>query len=231
MFTISPSLYSADLMSLKQVLQTLKGFEHLHLDVDDGNFVRGISFGMDIIEGVAKCTDIPLDAHLEVLNPMAYVKPLTEAGIEILCAHVETLKFPSLFLSSVHHYGKKAGLALNIKTPVSFIEPYADQLEQVILVSCETDVNGLMFCKGVLKKISDARTVLSENTKIWVDGGVNETNLKSVIDAGADGIVVGRAVFGARDPIKAYTHLLEIGRRYEKEREHDVICKRATRTD
>lgn len=219
MFTISPSLYSADLLNLRQVLLGLKGFEHLHLDVDDGNFVRGISFGMDTIEGVAKSTDIPLDAHLEVLNPMDYVKPLAEAGIELICAHVEALEFPSLFLSSVHQYGKKAGLALNIKTPAAFIEPYADQIEQVILVSCEADVDGLLFRKGVLKKIADVRSVMPENTKVWVDGGVNETNLKSVIDAGADGVVLGRAVFGADKPVEAYERLLELGRRYEKERD------------
>lgn len=223
MFTISPSLYSADLLNLRQVLKSLKGFEHLHLDLDDGNFVRGISFGMDIIEGVAKCTDIPLDAHLEVLNPMAYVKTLAEAGVEMICAHVEALEYPSLFLSSVHQYGRKAGLALNIKTPVVFLEPYADQLEQVILVSCEADVDGLPFRKGVLKKIADVRAMLSKNTKIWVDGGVNETNLKSIIDAGADGCVVGRAVFGAKDPEAAYAHLLALGRKYEKERDLNAV--------
>jgi len=218
MFTISPSIYSADLLDLRHVLQTLDGFEHLHLDVDDGNFVRGISFGMDIIDGIAEGTDIPLDAHLEVLNPMDYVKPLAEAGVEIICAHVEVLEFPGLFLSTVHQYGKKAGLALNIKTPVAYIEPYADQLEQIILVSCEADVNGLLFRKGMLKKVSDARAFFGKDVPIWVDGGVNETNLKNVIDAGADGVVLGRAVFGAEDPVAAYARLLDMGRQFEKER-------------
>lgn len=218
MFTISPSLYSADLLNLRQVLQGLTGFEHLHLDVDDGNFVRGISFGMDTIQGVAEATDIPLDAHLEVLNPMEYVEPLVCAGVEMICAHVEALDFPSLFLSKVHHYGKKAGLALNIKTPVSFLEPYVDQLEQVIIVSCEADADGLQFRPGVLKKIADARAFLRPETQIWVDGGVNEGNLKSVINAGADGVVLGRAIFGDSDPVKAYAQLLELGRKHEKER-------------
>lgn len=115
MFTISPSLYSADLLDLREVIGKLKGFEHLHLDIDDGKFVRGISFGMEVVKGVAECTEIPLDAHLEVLNPMEYVEPLCEAGVEMICAHVESLDFPSLFLGSVHQYGKKAGLALNVK--------------------------------------------------------------------------------------------------------------------
>ena len=91
MFTISPSLYSADLLDLREVIGKLKGFEHLHLDIDDGNFVRGISFGMEVVKGVAECTEIPLDAHLEVLNPMEYVEPLCEAGVEMICAHVESL--------------------------------------------------------------------------------------------------------------------------------------------
>ena len=216
MFTISPSLYSADLLNLRQVLQGLTGFEHLHLDVDDGNFVRGISFGMDTIQGVAEATDIPLDAHLEVLNPMDYVDPLVCAGVEMICAHVEALDFPSLFLSKVHRYGKRTGLALNVKTPVSFLEPYADQLDQVIIVSCEADVDGLQFRPGVLKKIADLRAFLRADTLIWVDGGVNEDNLKSVVDAGADGVVLGRAIFGDPDPVKAYARLLELGRSAEE---------------
>ena len=153
MFTISPSLYSADLLDLREVIGKLKGCEHLHLDIDDGNFVRGISFGMEVVKGVAECTEIPLDAHLEVLNPMEYVEPLCEAGVEMICAHVESLDFPSLFLGSVHQYGKKAGLALNVKTPIEFIEPYVDRIEQLILVSCEADAEGLKFQTGVLKKI------------------------------------------------------------------------------
>lgn len=223
MFTISPSIYSADLMNLWQVLTSLEGFEHLHLDVDDGNFVRGISFGMAVIDKMAACTEIPLDAHLEVLNPMAYVESLAEAGVELICAHVEALEFPSLFLSSVHRCGKKAGLALNIKTPVVFLEPYVDQLDQVILVSCEADVDGLPFRSGVLKKITEARAMLPAHAKVWVDGGVNRTNLKSVIDAGADGVVLGRAVFGAEDPAKAYAELLDLGRAYEKERDKNAV--------
>ena len=159
MFTISPSLYSADLLDLREVIGKLKGFEHLHLEIDDGNFVRGISFGMEVVKGVAECTEIPLDAHLEVLNPMEYVEPLCEAGVEMICAHVESLDFPSLFLGSVHQYGKKAGLALNVKTPIEFIEPYVDRIEQLILVSCEADAEGLKFQTGVLKKISKARKI------------------------------------------------------------------------
>ena len=223
MFTISPSLYSADLLNLRGVLAGLQGFEHLHLDIDDGNFVRGISFGMDIVEPVARATNIPLDAHLEVLNPMDYVQPLCDAGVQQIVAHVEALPYPSLFLSAVHKNGKKAGLALNIKTPVSVLEPYIDQLDCIIIVSVEADMDGLPFRSGVLKKIRDARAMLPKDITIWVDGGVNEGNLKEVIDAGADAIVQGRAVFKAEDPNEAYRRLLALGRQYEKERDGNAV--------
>lgn len=223
MFTISPSLYSADLLNLRQVLASLEGFEHLHLDIDDGNFVRGISFGMDLVEPLAKATSIPLDAHLEVLNPMDYAEPLCRAGVEQIVAHVEALPFPSLFLSTVHDHGKKAGLALNIKTPAEFLEPYLDQLDCVIVVSVEADAEGLPFRPGVLPKIRRLRQMLPENVPVWVDGGVNESNLRSVIEAGADAIVQGRAVFKAPDPNAAYARLLALGRGYEKERNSHAV--------
>lgn len=217
MFTISPSLYSADLLDLGTVVRSLQGFEHLHLDIDDGNFVRGISFGMDLVAPLSKITDIPLDAHLEVLHPMDYVAPLCQAGVRQVVAHIEALPFPSLFLSSVHQYGQKAGLALNIKTPVDCLEPYIDQLDCVIVVSVEADAEGLPFRPGVLPKIRRLRQMLPEHISIWVDGGVNEQNLHSVIQAGADAIVQGRAIFKAPDPNEAYARLLALGRSYEKE--------------
>jgi len=151
------------------------------------------------------------------------VEDMAASGVELICAHAEVLNYPSLFLGKVHQCGKRAGLALNIKTPVAFLEPYADALDQIIIVSCEADVEGLPFRPGVLKKISDARSFLRPDTQIWVDGGVNAENLKSVIDAGADCVVLGRAIFGNPDPVKAYRDLLEMGRHYQKERDaHEV---------
>lgn len=219
MFTISPSIYSADLLDLKNVLKSLKGFEHLHLDVDDGNFVSGISFGTDTIKRISEECDIPLDAHLEVLNPLNYVDELcTIPGMERICAHVEALEFPSAFLSKVKKYDVMAGLSLNIKTPVSFIEPYKDQLDYILFVSVESDSDGLPFRKGILPKVEAARKYFGDNIDIWVDGGLNETNLKSVIDAGANAVVIGRGVFGAKDVNARYSELLALGRKYEREK-------------
>ena len=154
MFTVSPSIYSADLMDLRNVLKKSKDFEHLHLDIDDGHFVRGISFGMDMVEQICQCTDVELDAHLEVNNPMDYVEALCLSKVAMISAHIETLNYPSLFFSTVHKYNKKASIALNLKTPLIYIKPYLDQIDHLLLVSVEADVEGLPFRKSVLEKIT-----------------------------------------------------------------------------
>ncbi|MCR5299936.1 MAG: ribulose-phosphate 3-epimerase [Erysipelotrichaceae bacterium] len=217
MFTVSPSIYSADLLDLRKVLKEAEGFEHIHLDIDDGNFVRGISFGTALVEQIAKATSVPLDAHLEALNPLDHVDGLAKAGVSLISAHLEVLDYPSLFLSRVHNFGKKAGIALNLKTPVSFLEPYIGQFDQLLLVSVEADEEGLPFRRGVLKKIRQARELFGPDLPVWVDGGINDGNLKEVVEAGADGVVIGRAVFQAENFREAYEHYLNAGRAYEKE--------------
>ncbi|MBR4609680.1 MAG: ribulose-phosphate 3-epimerase [Erysipelotrichaceae bacterium] len=218
MFTVSPSIYSADLMDLRNVLKKSKDFEHLHLDIDDGHFVRGISFGMDMVEQICQCTDVELDAHLEVNNPMDYVEALCLSKVAMISAHIETLNYPSLFFSTVHKYNKKASIALNLKTPLIYIKPYLDQIDHLLLVSVEADVEGLPFRKSVLEKITEARQMLGDRIPIWVDGGINDSNLEEIVRAGADGVVIGRAVFKADDFKKAYDHFLSIGRTYEAQR-------------
>ncbi len=218
MFTVSPSIYSADLMDLRNVLKKSKDFEHLHLDIDDGHFVRGISFGMDMVEQICQCTDVELDAHLEVNNPMDYVETLCLSKVAMISAHIETLNYPSLFFSTIHKYNKKASIALNLKTPLIYIKPYLDQIDHLLLVSVEADVEGLPFRKSVLEKITEARQILGDRIPIWVDGGINDSNLEEVVRAGADGVVIGRSVFKADDFKKAYDHFLSIGRTYEAQR-------------
>ena len=167
---------------------------------------------MDTVATVARNTDVPLDVHLEVLNPMDYVRPLCEIGVSAACAHVEALPFPSEFLSALRRGGiEKIGLAINLKTPVDEILSYADQLDYVIFVSVEADSDGLPFRPMTLEKVRRAREAFGDRVQLWVDGGVNETNLPDVIRAGADAVVVGRAVFGQDDPIAAARRIEKIG--------------------
>lgn len=217
MFIVTPSIYSADLLDMKNVLAKCGSFAHLHADIDDGNFVRGISFGMDYLRGVAANTSVPVDVHLEVCNPMDYLRPLADIGIARVAAHVEALPYPSLFLSAARSLGMKAGLAINIKTPAAAVLPYADQLDELIVLTVEADSEGLKFRPGALEKIAEIRGRMKPDAWILADGGINEDNLEQVVRAGVNGIVAGRAVFGDPDPAAAYQRLLELGERLQKE--------------
>jgi len=219
MFIVSPSIYSADPLRLADVLDSIKGIENLHMDIDDGNFVKGISFGADTVKAITAHTDIPVDAHLEVLNPLSYIGDLCDAGVKSLCAHIEALPYPNLFLSDVKRRGVKAGLSLNLKTPAAFIQPYANELDYVLLVSVESDYEGRPFRPGILTKIKEARKLLPPDTAIWVDGGVNDENLKDIVLAGADAVVMGRAIFDTPDPFAAWEHYRNKGQAYAEGRE------------
>jgi ribulose-phosphate 3-epimerase len=219
MFIVSPSIYSANFLHLADELDSLAGISNLHLDIDDGNFVRGISFGTRIAEQIAAHTNIPLDAHLEVLNPMDYVEPLLSAGIKQICAHLEQLPYPHLFLSAVHQAGGSAGLSLNLKTPVKSLEPYAMDVDFVLFLSVEADYEGLPFRPSVLRKIREARSILPKETQIWVDGGINLENLPLVIEAGADAVVMGRAIFENPNPKSAWETYQSFGEILRQERE------------
>lgn len=218
MFIVSPSIYSADLLRLADVLDSVQNMENLHIDIDDGNFVRGISFGADTVQAIASYTDIPLDVHLEVMNPCDYVEALCRTGIRRLCAHIEVLPYPYLFLSDVKRRGVKAGLSLNLKTPVHLLEPYARDVDHVLLVSVEADHEGLPFRPGVLDKIVEARKILPKETAIWVDGGINDANLREVVIAGADAVVMGRAVFDEPNPTATWKYYRDRGEAYRAER-------------
>ncbi len=219
MFELSPSLSAGSQINLGGVLAVTRQLAHIHLDVDDGNFVHEITFGMDTVRTVVEHTPVPVDVHLEVLNPLDYVRPLCEIGVAAACAHVEALPYPSEWLTALKAGGcPKRGLALNLSTPVDVLGYYADQLDYVVFVSVEADGEGLPFRPLTLDKVRRARQMLPPQVQLWVDGGVSETNLRDVVMAGADAVVMGRAVFGAPDPVKAYQHLVSLGETYRRER-------------
>lgn len=219
MFIVSPSIYSADPLRLAQVLDSIKGIENLHMDIDDGNFVKGISFGVDTVKAITDYTDIPVDVHLEVINPLNYIESLCNAGIQGLCAHIEALAYPYLFLSDVKRRGVKAGLSLNLKTPVNYIQAYVKDLDYLLLVSIETDYEGLPFRSGVLEKVKEARKLLPKETPIWIDGGVNDENLEEIVLAGADAVVMGRAIFESQNPFASWKYYRDKGESYSVNKE------------
>lgn len=223
MFQLSSSLSAGSDLNLAETLAATRALKHIHLDIDDGNFVHEITFGADTARTVCTSTNVPVDVHLEVLNPLDYVEPLARAGVAAVCAHVEALAFPSEFLSAARKAGiPKVGLACNLKTPIDELLSYANQVDYFLFVSVEADSDGLPFRPMTLWKVRRVYEALRseelqkyagacENIELWVDGGVNEQNLPDVVAAGADGVVVGRAVFGAEDPIAAAERICALG--------------------
>jgi ribulose-phosphate 3-epimerase len=210
MINIIPSIASGNQLNLAAELDRLEGINRLHLDVDDGNFIRGITFGIDTIKAIASYTSATLDAHLEVTNPECYIDDLCDCGVTFIAPHIEAMVYPSKVLGMIRARGKRPGLALNIKTSIHEVEPYIDQIDYVLVLSCETDYNGLKFVRPVLNKIKGLREMLPPEVSIWVDGGIGEKELREVAAAGADTVIMGRAIFRADSPEKEHRRLMNL---------------------
>jgi ribulose-phosphate 3-epimerase len=205
---IIPSIASADPLALGAEIDRLGKISCLHLDIEDGNFCPSMTFGMDTIRAIALHTKAELDAHLMVTNPISYVDRLCEYGISSIAAHIEALAYPAMFLGKVRSKGKKAGLALNLKTDASSLEAFSGQLDYVLFLTNEPDYNGLSFNEYSLKKIADCRRFLPENIELWADGGVTQDLLPSLRDCGVDTAIMGRAIFSASSPEEKYSQIV-----------------------
>lgn len=210
MFNIIPSIASANQLNLSSELDRIGNIRYLHLDIEDGNFIQGITFGVDTIKAIASYTKAELDVHLEVTNPEYYINDLCDCGVNSIAPHIEAMPYPSKVLGMINARGKKAGLALNIKTDIHEVEPFIDQINYVILLSCEPDFNNLRFSRPVLNKIRKLRLLLPPKISIWADGGISERELKEVADAGADAAIMGRAIFHADKPEEEYRRLMNL---------------------
>lgn len=204
---IIPSIASANPLALGTEIDRLGKIRYLHLDIEDGNFCPSMTFGMDTIRAIALHTKAELDAHLMVTNPLDYIDGLCECGISKIAAHIEALPYPAKFLGKVQSKGKKAGLALNLKTDISTLEAFADQLDYVLFLTNEPDYAGLKFRKFSLKKISLCRKMLPDHISLWADGGVTEELLPELQNCGVDTVIMGRAIFNAASPEEKYKQI------------------------
>jgi ribulose-phosphate 3-epimerase len=207
---IIPSIASANPLAIGKEIDRLGKISCLHLDIEDGNFCPSMTFGMDTIRAIAGYTHAELDAHLMVTNPLDYVDSLCDCGVSQIAAHFEALPYPAKFLGKVHSKGKKAGLALNLKTDVSTLEAFSDQLDYVLFLTNEPDYAGLKFNQYSLKKIRLCRKLLPERISLWVDGGVTKELLPKLQNCGVDTAIMGRAIFGADSPEEEYQRILEL---------------------
>ena len=197
---LAPSILSADFKVLGDQIRTTSdnGAEYLHFDVMDGMFVPSISFGMPVLQSIQGMSSQVMDVHLMVTDPIRYVEAFKEAGAEILTVHLEACEDIQAVLDKIHACGMKAGVSVKPATPVDALLPILDQAEMFLIMSVEPGFGGQAFIPESLDKIRALRALLNEkglDTDIEVDGGIYLTNVREVLDAGANVIVAGSAVF------------------------------------
>jgi len=202
---IAPSILSADFNHLGDDIEMINNSEAdwVHFDVMDGIFVPNISFGIPVIQHVAKIAKKPLDVHLMITDPDRYIIPFISAGATILTVHYETCPHLHRTIGFIKEQGAKASVCLNPHTPVALLEDIIGDLDMVLLMSVNPGFGGQKFIEGTYEKVRKLREmILKKNPAclIEVDGGINfETGLK-LFEAGANVLVAGSFIFGSSNP-------------------------------
>lgn len=200
MLILAPSILSADFRKLGQEVETIAnaGAEFIHIDVMDGMFVPSISYGMPVIKSIRPCTDKVFDVHMMVEEPGRYVEAMKDAGADLVCVHQEACRHLDRTLNQIRELGMKAGVALNPATPVSALDCVLGQVDMVLIMTVNPGFGGQKFIPYTLEKVRSLRkrmNLLGLHTDIQVDGGIGLGNVGDVIEAGANVIVAGSAIF------------------------------------
>ncbi len=208
MIKISPSILSADFAHLGRDIEAISTADYVHVDVMDGVFVPNISIGIPVLKSIRKVTDMFLDVHLMITQPVRYVEEFCDAGADLVTVHVEA-DFPENIqaaIDKIHAKGKKAGIVLKPKTTWEAVLPYIDQVELILVMTVEPGFGGQKFMPSALDKLrwlKAEREARGLSYLLEVDGGVDAATAPLCVEAGADVLVAGSAVFGAADPAAA----------------------------
>lgn len=205
MAIIAPSILAADFGNLAKDIEMVNNSqaEWFHLDVMDGVFVPNISYGMPIIDKINSLTDKVLDVHLMIVDPDRYISDFKKVGADILTVHYEACTHLHRTIQAIKTEGMKAGVALNPHTPVSVLEDVINDLDLVLIMSVNPGFGGQKFIENTYNKVSKLKQMITEagaDVIIEIDGGVGVQNATQLIEAGADALVAGSAVFNAENP-------------------------------
>lgn len=204
MFYISPSILASDFTNLESEVAAMKqaGAEMIHVDVMDGHFVPNISIGLPVVASLRKKTDIVLDVHLMISDPLTYAEQFADAGADIVVFHLESDSQPQAVIDKIKSKGKKVGISIKPKTPANELFPYLDQLDMVLVMTVEPGFGGQKFMADMCPKIEEIRKEcerLGVSPLIEVDGGIDCNTVKQTVRAGANVFVAGSALFGKPD--------------------------------
>lgn len=211
---LAPSILAADFANLQRDVELVNASaaHWFHLDVMDGVFVPNISFGMPVIQAIAKHAKKPLDVHLMIVDPDRYIQTFADLGADVLTVHAEACPHLHRTLAAIRDAGMKAGVALNPHTPVETLRDVARDLDLVCLMSVNPGFGGQSFIERTFAKTTALRTLLDEEgakeALIEIDGGVGMGNARALVDAGANVLVAGSSVFRSEDPMAAALNLV-----------------------
>lgn len=204
MIKIAPSILSADFARLGEEIKDVEmgGADYIHVDVMDGHFVPNITIGPLIVEAVRPMTDLPLDVHLMISNPDAYIEAFAKAGADIITVHAEACPHLHRTIQLIRSYGIKAGVVLNPSTPADVLEYVIKDIDMVLLMTVNPGFGGQSFIEAVVPKIRRVREMVTSagvDVDIEVDGGVNPEIARICAQAGANVLVAGSAIYNEKD--------------------------------
>lgn len=204
MILISPSMLAADFLHLhKDVEMVNQHADMFHLDIMDGSFVPNISYGFPVVEAIASVARKPLDVHLMIVHPEKYIERFARVGVSMLSFHLNATDKPAQTLLHIRETGMKAGLVINPDMPVESLYPYLHLCDHIILMSVYAGFGGQKFIEDTYERIRTLKAEIDRlklNVKIEIDGGVCPENAGKLIEAGAEILVAGSAVFKSDDP-------------------------------
>nr|WP_289037312.1 ribulose-phosphate 3-epimerase [uncultured Allobacillus sp.] len=213
MVKIAPSILSADFAKLgEEIKEVESAVDYIHIDVMDGHFVPNITIGPLIVDAIRPVTDLPLDVHLMIENPEHYIQAFVDAGADIITVHQEACPHLHRVVQQIKQAGVKAGVVINPATPVESIEYVLEDVDLVLVMTVNPGFGGQSFIPSGLNKIKqlfDLRSEHGYSYEIEVDGGVNQDTAKQCIDAGADVLVAGSAIYNKENRIEAIKAIKE----------------------